>query len=108
MSYTDSPAFFILEDRFSRKSKARFFGHRIRRRLMRLAVATAPVGYRGADIAEVWKADLKAAAKEEYGSVILIILLPVIMELVKMLIIWWLERKENEEIMAVWKDAETR
>ena len=108
MNYTESPAFFILEERFAKKYKARFFGHRIRRRLLRLAVATAPVGYQGADVADVWKADLKEAAREEYGSAILIILLPVIIELVKMLIIWWLERQQNEEIMGIWKDAETR
>ena len=34
----------------------------------------------------------------------LVILIPVITELVKMLIKWWLER-QNEEIMRVWQNA---
>ena len=105
MNYENSPAFMELEDKFASTIKGRLIGRRLRKRLLKIAIEVAPVGYRGADVGDVFKDRISAKVYDEFGNPLLImILIPVITELVKMLIKWWLER-QNEEIMRVWQNA---
>ena len=103
MSYVDSPAFAELDARFRSKLRGRLLPGRLRRHLLKVAIEVAPVGYAGADVEQVYTDRIKARLAEDYNNPLLImILIPVLTELAKMLIKWWLER-QNAAILATWQ-----
>ena len=103
MSFDQSPAFLDLDNQFRSTRKGRLLPRRLRTHLLKVAIEVAPVDYGGADVEEVFTARIKARLAEDYNNPLLImILIPILTELAKMLIKWWLERK-NAEILAAWQ-----
>lgn len=107
MNFESSPAFQELDLRFSQSLKGHLVGRRIRARLLRIAIEVAPDCNLDSDGArKMLKDRIKSRLYGEYGNPLLImILIPLITELVKILIAWWLERQENRDVMKAWQDA---
>ena len=56
------------------------------------------------DSLDTLKANVRAKAKEKYGSVLLLILMPIIGELVRAFIQWWIQNHWNREQTIRWRD----
>lgn len=91
-------------------TRGRILGRRMRRNILRLAVEEAPVELADQQLmAYVWHTRVKDRARHEYGNPLLImILIPLITELAKMLIEWWLERQSNRDNLAAWWSVAAR
>lgn len=44
-----------------------------------------------------------AAARTRYGSIWIILLAPLIGELLKLLLLWWMQRNEHRQLIEQWK-----
>lgn len=100
MDYESSPAFQELEGRFAATLRGRLIGRRVRARLLKIAIEVAPTECMEDGL---FHDRVKAGIYREFGNPLLVmILIPIITELVKLMIKWWLER-QNSEILAAWQ-----
>lgn len=96
-----------LKDYVSRRGGTRLAIHgRLRDQLVEMAVEDFPFDAPGP---EVLAARLKVKAREQYGSVMLILLVSVISNLVAKLVWeWWQKRHAHQVLMRGWCDAASR
>ena len=87
----------------------RVFPRGIRRRIIEGIIADWPERVRDpADIADVLVKRGRERIRREHGSVLLLILAPILAELVKLAIQWWLDRRANQVLMRAWNAEANR
>ncbi len=87
----------------------RLFPGRIRNRMLEGIVADWPERVNETTrIEEILRQRGRERIKAEYGSVLLLILAPLLTELIKLAIKWWLERRTNQVLMRVWNAEANR
>lgn len=79
--------------------RKRFAGRRRVREMAELAIARWPESA----FDPTFHDRVEAAVRERYGSFWIILLAPLIGELVKLLILWWMQRNEHRELISQWK-----
>lgn len=60
--------------------------------------------FRPGDSLDALKAEVRSKAKEKYGSILLLILLPIIGELARAFIQWWIQNHWNQALAIRWRD----
>lgn len=74
-----------------------------RRRCRELAEMVVQEFHPG-DSFETIRSNVRAKAQERYGSVLLLILAPLIGELVRMFVQWWIQNHWHQELATRWRN----
>lgn len=76
---------------------------RARDRLVEMAVEEWPVGCEPVHLEEVLAARLRRRVRQEYGSVVAMILIGVVVNLVvKLIVEWWFQKTSHRVLMEGW------
>ncbi|MGA0207389.1 MAG: hypothetical protein ACO3LT_06325 [Ilumatobacteraceae bacterium] len=91
------------------RSRQKIFPRRFRERVIATIVADWPEGVTDTTyIEETLRHRCRAAVKQEYGSIVLLILGPLIAELIKLAIQWWLAHRAHRIVMEAWRAEANR
>jgi len=92
-----------LTDYCEAHSRSLWRPRRVRDRIIAGIVADWPDGVTDtAQIEQVLLDRGRQRARQEYGSVLLLILGPLIAELIKLAIKWWLENRDHRRLLGEW------
>lgn len=80
-------------------NRKRFAGRRRVREMAELAIARWPESAFDPSFED----RVTAAVRARYGSFWIILLAPLIGELLKLLLLWWMQRNENRALIEQWK-----